>query len=261
MKIRVFSLLLAIIISVTFASCMENGIEKPDTSTKTVIQNSEYDYVTFTLDVPESWNVLPLYGTSVICLADEKDYELIASPYSVKIENCIYPHFPFIDENVQKAHKDLFNGDRSGIEKIINNDIEYINASIVVSQSPEKYNLFDSPDGVLGYFDILADGTSTADTLMPPGWEDKVWASDFVYNEYNGQNGKIIAVEYNYIIEDKTYKGINCYRDDYYSVCGVYSGNDELSSGDIALWIADNMQVKEHFKFEDNQLKLEGKDY
>lgn len=261
MKIRVFSLLLAIIISVTFASCMENGIEKPDIATKTVTQNSESDYVTFTLDVPESWSVYPLYETSLVCLADESDNDVFGSPNKVEIKNCIYPRFPFIDENAQKAHKDLFNGDRSGIEKLINNDIEYINASIVVSQSPEKYNLFDSPDGVLGYFDILADGTSTADTLMPQGWEDKVWASDFVYNEYNGKYGKIIAVEYNYIIEDKTYKGINCYRDDYYSVCGVYSDNDELSSGDIALWIADNMQVKEHFKFEDNQLKIEGKDY
>lgn len=261
MKVRMISLLLAILTAVTITGCANNGINKPDVATKKVTENSEYDYVTFTLDVPENWSVLPLDVTSIICRLDDKDNELTASPYSVEIENCIYPQFAFIDNEAQMAYKDLFNGERSGIEKLISDDIEYKNAEIVIAKSPEDYNLFDSPDGVLSYFDILADGTSTADTIMPPGWDGKVWASDFVYNEYSGKNGKIIAVEYNYIIEDKTCKAINCYRDDNYVVSGVYSDNDELSSGDIALWIADNMQVKEHFKIEDNQLKIEGEDY
>ncbi len=261
MKVRVLSLILAIVIAVTITGCIDNGIKKPDVATKTVTQNSEYDYVTFTLDIPESWNVFPLNKTSLTCLAEDTGYEPFSSPDRLEIKSYLYPNFPFSDEDAQQAYKDLFNGERSGIEKLISNDIEYINASIMVAESPEKYNLFDSPDGILGYFDILADGTSTMDTLMPPGWEDKVWASDFKYNEYNGKNAKIIAVEYTYIIADKTYKAINCYRDDNYCVCGVFSDNDELSSGDIAVWIADNMQIQEHFKFEDNQLKVEGKDY
>ena len=60
---------------------------------------------------------------------------------------------------------------------------------------------------------------------------------------------------------DKTYKAINCYRDDDFSVCGAFDDNTELSSGDLALWVADNMEITKHYKIEDNMLKQEGVDY
>ena len=63
------------------------------------------------------------------------------------------------------------------------------------------------------------------------------------------------------IIIDKTYKAINCYRDDDYSVCGVFDDDAELSSGDLALWVADNMEITKHYKIEDNMIKQEGVDY
>ena len=44
-------------------------------------------------------------------------------------------------------------------------------------------------------------------------------------------------------------------------MCGVFDDELEISSGDIALWIADNMEVTEHYKIEDNELKQEGIDY
>ena len=75
------------------------------------------------------------------------------------------------------------------------------------------------------------------------------------------KNGKIIAVEYSYVIIDKTYKAINCYRDDDFSVCGAFDDDADLSSGDLALWVADNMEITKHYKIEDNMIKQEGVDY
>lgn len=120
---------------------------------------------------------------------------------------------------------------------------------------------FETPESIMDYFNMLVNGISTPDVTTPESWNDKKWAFDFTFSEYNGKNGNIIAVEYSYIIIDKTYKAINCYRDDDFSVCGAFDDNTELSSGDLALWVADNMEITKHYKIEDNMLKQEGVDY
>lgn len=37
-----------------------------------------------------------------------------------------------------------------------------------------------------------------------------------------------------------------------------FDDDAELSSGDLALWVADNMEITKHYKIEDNMLNKEG---
>ena len=77
------------------------------------------------------------------------------------------------------------------------------------------------PDGETGskysfsdLLNILSDPDSLPDYEIPDSLRNKTWASDFKYSEYQGKDGKIITVEYSYLVDDITHKAINCYRDD-----------------------------------------------
>ncbi len=41
----------------------------------------------------------------------------------------------------------------------------------------------------------------------------------------------------------------------------LFDDDADLSSGDLALWVADNMEITKHYKIEDNMIKQEGVDY
>ncbi len=263
MKYKILLTITSVILIISLFGCQQNNaIIKPDVDMKTVTQNSSDNYITFSFDVPSDWKVLAQDYTSIACFspnANETNAGDKISPYKLSIENYIIPSLMPIADNYKQAYKDLFKGKYEGIEEIINDSIEYINIGKVMESFPEQK--FESPESLMDFFNILIDGSSTPDYTIPESWEDKEWATNFVYKEYDGENGKIVAVEYSYVIIDKTYKAINCYRDDDFSVCGVFDDDAELSSGDLALWVADNMEITKHYKIEDNMLKQEGVDY
>lgn len=263
MKYKILSAIISIVLMISLVGCQQNNtIIKPDIETKTVTENSEGDYITFSLDIPSNWKVYAQNYTSIACFspdANETNAGDKLSPYKLSIENYIIPSLMPIADKYKQAYEDLFKGKYEGIEEIINDSIEYINIGKVMESFPEQE--FESPESIMDFFNILIDGSNTPDYTMPESWDDKVWATDFTFSEYNGKNGKIFAVEYSYVIIDKTYKAINCYRDDDFSVCGVFDDEVELSSGDLALWVADNMEITKHYKIEDNMIKQEGIDY
>ena len=263
MKNKILSAIISIVLMISLVGCQQNNkIIRPDVETKTVTENSQEDYVTFSLDVPSDWKVLTQDYVSIACFsskANETNANDKISPCKLSIDNYIIPSLMPIDDKYKQAYNDLFNGKYDGIKDLICDNIEYINIGKVMDNFPDV--TFETPESIRDYFNILVDGISTPDVTMPDSWEDKEWATDFTFSEYNGKNGNIIAVEYSYIIIDKTYKAINCYRDDDFSVCGAFDDNTELSSGDLALWVADNMEITKHYKIEDNMLKQEGVDY
>ena len=70
----------------------------------------------------------------------------------------------------------------------------------------------------------------------------------YEYAYYNGTKGKIVEVKGTYTWNDTTYTIVEYYREDIpYAVFGAFSDTEELSSGDIALWIADSLETEEHF--------------
>ncbi len=244
-------------------SCQQNNaIIKPDIETKTVTENSEGDYITFSLDIPSNWKVYAQNYTSIACFspdANETNAGDKISPYKLSIENYIIPSLMPIQDKYKQAYEDLFECKYDGIKEIINDRIEYINMSKVIESFPEQE--IETPESFMDYFNILVNGISTPDMNLSESWEDKEWATDFTYSKYNGENGKFIAVEYSYVVIDKTYRAIDCYRDDDFSVCGVFDDDAKLSSGDLALWVANNMEITKHYLIENNMLKQEGIDY
>lgn len=63
------------------------------------------------------------------------------------------------------------------------------------------------PDGETGskysfsdLLNILSDPDSFPDYEIPDSLRNKTWASDFKYTEYQGKDGKIITVEYSYLL-------------------------------------------------------------
>ena len=263
MKQRFLYSITIVILVFSLFGCSLNGIKKPDVETKKVTQNTYENYVTYDWEVPKDCEVFETGTNSITCLISSEKHKYLPyqnSPYELLITHYLMPNFIPVNDEYKQAYKDLFEGKYEGIKKLISDNIEYINIGEVMERYPDIQ--FESPESILDYFNILVDGfSSTPDIPLPDGWDDIVWVNDFEFNEYNGKNAKIIAVEYSFMFLDKTYRAINCYRDDNYSVCGVFDEELELTSGDIALWVADNMKVTEHFKIEDNRLKLEGKDY
>ena len=262
MKQKVIALILICSLILTLSGCNQDTISKPEAETKTITQDTEDNYVTFNLEIPESYEIYAYDKNSMLCTISSEQYGNLpyeTSPYTLYITNYQMPNLMKIAEDYEKSYNNLFNGEYEGIEKIISNSIEYINIAEVIDSYPDV--VFEKEESIMAYFDMLVNGISTPDTEMPNDLKDKIWASDFSYNQYNTKNGKIIAVEYSFVFLDKTYKAINCYRDDYYSVCGVFDDKMKFSSGDIALWVASNMEITEHYIIEDNVLKLEGVDY
>lgn len=263
MKYKILSAIISIVLMISLVGCQQNNtIIKPDIETKTVTENSEGDYITFSLDIPLNWKLYAQNYTSIACFspdANETNAGEKISPYKLSIDNYIIPSLMPIDDKYKQAYKDLFNDKYDGVKELICDNIEYINIGKIMDSFPDVN--FETPESIMDYFNILVDGTSTPDVTMPESWNDKKWATDFTFSEYNGKNGKIIAVEYSYVIIDKTYKAINCYRDDDFSVCGAFDDDTDLSSGDLALWVADNMEITKHYKIEDNMIKQEGVDY
>lgn len=263
MKYKILSAIISIVLMISLVGCQQNNtIIKPDIETKTVTENSEGDYITFSLDIPSNWKLYAQNYTSIACFspdANKTNASENISPYKLSIDNYIIPSLMPIDDKYKQAYKDLFSGKYDGIKDLICDNIEYINIGKVIDSFPDV--TFETPESIMDYFNILVDGISTPDVTMPESWNDKKWATDFTFSEYNGKNGKIIAVEYSYVIIDKTYKAINCYRDDDFSVCGAFDDDADLSSGDLALWVADNMEITKHYKIEDNMIKQEGVDY
>ena len=263
MKYKILSAIISIVLMISLVGCQQNNsIIKPDTETKTVTQNSADDYVTFTFEFPSKWDIYAKDKNSLVCVSsdiDKTESNKEMSPFLLNITNYVMPNFSPIADKYKQAYDDLFKGKYDGIEDLISDSIEYINICKVIEGFPEQE--FESPDSIMDFFNMLIDGPNTPDYAMPESWDDKVWATDFTYSKYNGKNGKIIAVEYSYVIIDKTYKAINCYRDDDFSVCGAFDDDADLSSGDLALWVADNMEITKHYKIEDNMLKQEGVNY
>lgn len=263
MKHKILSAIVSIVLMFSLLGCQQNNtIIKPNVETKTVTQNSQGDYITFSLDIPSNWTVLAQDYTSIACFspdANETNAGDKISPYKLSIDNYIIPSLMPIADNDKQAYKDLFEGKYDGIKEIINDRIEYINMSKVIESFPELE--IKSPESFIDYFNILVNDISTPDTNLSESWEDKEWATDFSYSKYNGKNGKFIAVEYSYVVIDKTYRAVDCYRDDDFSVCGVFDDDAKLSSGDLALWVADNIEITKHYKIEDDMLKQEGIDY
>ncbi|WP_411676883.1 hypothetical protein [Caproicibacter sp.] len=223
--------LMALTLLLLLVGCQTNKstVGNPPVSLKTITQNSKGDLVTFEFGVPGGWVSGPQYNLSVVACPEnavEKKFETEEDslPFMVGIGNYYYSGSA-LSEKDKQMYKDLFAGKTSAYEEHMKQSFANA-ASMLSSDSSSKVN--------------------------PP----KI---DSNYKHYDGTHGKITEVQYSYTYGGKKHHIIQCYREDIpYLVTGAFDDSVDLSSGKIALWVADSLKVTEHFTVKDNKIQKEG---
>ena len=217
MKRKLLCIILMGLISFSFLfGCQgkTSDVGAPPVTMKTVTQNSQDDYITCTFQLPEGWIAGTTDPGNVIGVPEyalEKDLptEEEQLPYKVMI------NMMSTAEREKQMYKDLFEGKTSTYDESVREENRQFHSQMeaLTSSSIEDHNF------------------------------------EFQFQIYNGTYGKIAAVKtYNILPNgEKKLTVIRCYREDIpYYVHGFFDESVELSSGDIALWVADSLQVTEH---------------
>lgn len=219
----------------------------PPVSMKTVTQNSKGDLATFEFRVPEGWASGPEDNLAVLACPEDavkKKFETAEDfrPFSISIANYYYPALAISEEDKQ-MYRDLFAGKTGAFEE-----------RMMRGYSKSK-DITSTPSTLKGYFDLLLpdDGDSSQSSSAADKPE-----MDFKYQHYDGTYGKITEVQYSYAYNGKEVHIIQCYREDIpYLITGAFDDSVDLSSGKIALWVADSLKVTEHFSVKDHVIQKE----
>lgn len=186
---------------------------------QSVKQNSRDGYVTFTFEIPEDW---------VPC--ETFDYRSVAA-------------FP-------KNRSEVINLDRD-YDVILG--ISCYTETTADWQYEERMNTIEElfQGNSAPYEEFTKRNAGTMDS--------EITADGFAFGLYKGRYGKIAAAEYTVTYPEKygiaPQHVIRCYREDIdYMTTGVFHENEELSSGDVALWAANTLQVTEHFTVQNGQI-------
>lgn len=125
----------------------------------------------------------------------------------------------------QEFLNDLFSGNLDGLE-------EYIEQSILNSEETAK-SLYQY---------LYPDNSLSQNTSM----ETKLnWIQCKVYQR---QYGKLVTLEYDYLLLGQKCHALYCYREDIpYVIMAGYNDQLEVSTGDFATQTADSLSVKEDF--------------
>lgn len=240
-----------------FLVCFSGCNTKPKAETippcdipmQTVTQSSKGELITLEYVLPQGWefvskgyfstlNFEPETYDNIPATAEE-DEELL--PYVLIIDSYKYPGMSLAsvkeesEQDTEQIYKDLFSGITDGYKEKLENDIKYINEVTFYKHNYEKN----------GDLAILQD-------FIP----QEQYIKDYSVQYYNGTNGKIAVVKYTYEYNSILYQAVDCIRDDItYVVRGGFDNSLSLSSGDIALWVADSLKVTENFTIKDGSIE------
>lgn len=257
MKIKkIFAVTMSIVLLMSVVGCTKNqasSIPKSTIPMKTVTQKSKNDYVSFEFELPKTWetftnNYLCAGGFDKVNLKEDVETEEETLPYTLTIENYHYSQGTWMElpEEAKQAYKDLFAGNSEPYKKYLNLYVEYI---IYKDSYSGAGSPWESPSGILDYFDLF----QPTENVSKESASNKKYIKDFKYKRYDGKYGKITEVQYSYDMNRKTHQAINCIREDIpYMTSGVFDSTLDVSSGDIALWVADSLKVTEHFEQKNN---------
>ena len=231
------SLLLAVLL-LAFTACQSPPPEE-DTSDllpvgespvamKTVTQDSQDGYVTYTFEIPEDW-VTSAEGAFAVSGADqsnpdlERPEDILIYSHAVQIVNYYHDSLTPSQEE-QKAYQSLFAGDPQPYREMLETMFAMDNE---ISQE---------------YLGVTLQMT------------------DFSCSYYQGRNGALILVRDTVAYGTVSSTEVRCFREDIpqYMVVGMDNDQLELSSGEIALYVMDSLQVEEHFTVDNGIIHKEG---
>lgn len=230
--------LLLVVLLLTFTACQSLPPEE-DTSDllpvgespvamKTVTQDSQDGYVTYTFEIPEDW-VTSAEGAFAVSGADqsnpdlERPEDILIYSHAVQIVNYYHDGLTPSQEE-QKAYQSLFAGDPQPYREMLETMFAMDNE---ISQE---------------YLGVTLQMT------------------DFSCSYYQGRNGTLILVRDTVAYGTVSSTEVRCFREDIpqYMVVGMDNDQLELSSGEIALYVMDSLQVEEHFTVDNGIIHKEG---
>ena len=236
---KLAALLLAGALTFTFTACESLPSEEKTSdllpigespvAMKTVTQDSKDGYLTCTFYIPEDWTALGgdnfLVGAFPENLSGhEVPQDAFIMSYSVGITNYYLYGAPTPSQEQQKAYQSLLAGD------------------------PQPYRAWRE--------ERIAQSNEA--------WKDfvdyEVQMTDFQCSYYQGRYGTVVQVEETTTDGTTSVTEVDWFRTDIpeYKVAGLYNDQLELSSGGIARYVMDSLQVEEHFTVDDGMIHKEG---
>lgn len=208
------------LLCLSLTACQGSDLGEPPVPMERVTVDTEYGF-TMEFDLPEGWyhgmkDGYSALGVNIealdISLTDTLEQDYETLPYQLFIEG----YNPGGNEHVKERYQLLFHGDYEAYEE----------------ELKEQMEIFRDAFGA-----------------SPPDIKRE-------YQQYRGENGEITAIYNTYPYDPegkKIVRQIQCYREDIpYMVTGVFDDSEEeISSGEIALWVASTLEVTEHFTFDE----------
>lgn len=237
-------------------------IGEPPVSMKEVTQENYDGTITFRLKVPKDWMCMPNTDGGVNAISEES-YEKLLNEAEQNQENgdTLKNYSSLTYEWEKEAAAILDNLDLSAIctwlgkSEEVNGKVDQLfqgntdvfeesRIEFLIQYQKLQNKLEDmDPDSQWNPSDIV-------DSIPEVTPEEKAAfpKPTYEYAYYSGTKGKIVEVKSTFTWYDTTYTIVEYYREG--SDYGVFAGcadSEELSPGDIALWVADSLEVEEHF--------------
>ena len=223
---RVISILLVLTLLFSFASCQnkKTSVYLEEKVEITSINN----YITYSINLPENWEVASVGGLEVVAYPKEDDPATIgdhldALPNGLHIDHFVYSYNRCggIKGDIKDIYKSIFRGDTSKFRDHIANHINF---------------LFNS------YEMEFSDDKNFANHV------DKNFIHDIKIEIKSGKHGKIAVATFTVEFMGRVYPVCWCVREDIpYMAIGFEKEESQISSADIAYAVLDDLKVEENF--------------
>lgn len=253
---RTVSLFIVVIsiFSLCFSGCgtetKTESIPQCDIPMQTVTQSFLADNSTrITFKIPSTWQAESCHdyfirayeGNSLPSSPNENRFAE-SFPYAVEITNYNYLDGYLSSEltdRIKKVYKDLINGNPENYQKYLN---ESIGSTIIfLEYQKQQEGSLGSPNSVMDIWSMLADESIDDNTNS----RDVNYLTEFSCTYVDGDFDTIAVVKYAFEYDGRIYKGIYCILKSVpYMVWGCFDDSLELSSGDIALQVANSLVVE-----------------
>lgn len=220
-----------------------------DIPMQTIEQQSLNHYANFKFSVPEGWLSEETGKLSIASASSEIRQVNVDNPeaWTLYIKNYQYSNWgQEYSEEYIKAYHNLFRGETALYKTTLNTAVSRI------LQSSDS--TLSSDSDLLDIFNFIASAYEESNST--PASEGSQYITALNCQLYSGKNGKIAVVKYTISVEEHNYFMIDCIREDIpYLISGCFDDTLEISSGDIALWTANSLEVDENFIVKENKIQ------